>query len=89
VKKDQRINPENLPVSPALLFIQHSAADDYDPTLCFGKEKVVDVTPFMQEFHEKLQMCVDEMFNPDIPFAPASDAKTCRYCPFAQLCGKA
>ncbi len=89
VKKDQRINPDNLPVSPALLFIQHSAADDYDPTLCFGKEKVVDVAPFMQEFHEKLQMCVDEMFNPDIPFAPASDAKTCRYCPFAQLCGKA
>ena len=25
------------PVSPALLFIQHAAADDYDPTLCLGR----------------------------------------------------
>lgn len=28
------------PVAPALLFIQHAAGKDYDPVLCFGKEKL-------------------------------------------------
>ena len=88
VRKDSKLNKEQLPVSPALLFIQHSAGEDYDPTLYFGKEKIVDVQPFMQPFTEMLHTCVDEIFNPDEPFKPVEDVKTCRFCPYAQLCGR-
>ena len=87
VRQDTQLNHDQLPVSPALLFIQHSAGDDYDPTLCFGKEKITDVYPFIPTFQEMLQSCVDEIFNPDIPFQPVSDQKTCRNCPYVQLCG--
>jgi hypothetical protein len=88
VRQDPQLNEEQLPVSPALLFIQHAAADDYDPTLCFGKEKIVDVQPFIAPFREKLQECIDEIFNPDVPFQPVEDQKICRNCPYAQLCGR-
>lgn len=88
VSESSKYNPHHLPVSPALLFIQHSAEENYDPTLCFGKDKIVDVQPFITDFIEKLQTCVDEMFNPELPFQPATDPKTCSGCPYAQLCGK-
>lgn len=87
VRTDPCLNDDRLPVSPALLFIQHTAEDDYDPTLLFGNDRIIDVQPFSAPFMELLQTCVDEIFNPDIPFQPATDPKTCRSCPFLQLCG--
>ena len=88
VRNDRRLNDDALPVSPALLFIQHSAEEDYDPTLFFGHDRIIDVQPYISQFDELLHACVDEMFNPDIPFQPASDPMSCRNCPFLQLCGK-
>ena len=88
VRQDQQLNTEQLPVSPALLFIQHSAAEDYDPTLFFGKERIIDVQPFIVPFTERLQKCIDEIFNAEVPFLPVEDQKTCRNCPYAQLCGR-
>ena len=88
VREDPQLNHEQLPVSPALLFIQHSAGENYDPTLCFGKDKIVDVQPFIPDFKEMLQTCVDEIFNPEKPFSPVEDQKTCRNCSYASLCGR-
>lgn len=88
VREDEKINPDRLPVSPALLFIQHSTGEDYDPTLLFGKEAITDIHPFIQPFRKGLQNCIDEIFNQAIPFRPAEDQKTCRNCPYAQLCGR-
>lgn len=88
VSESHKLNPDHLPVSPALLFIQHSAGEDYDPTLCFGKDKIVDVHPHIPTFRELLQQCIDEIFNPDVPFQPIDDQNTCRNCPYAQLCGR-
>jgi ATP-dependent helicase/DNAse subunit B len=88
VRQDSKLNKEQLPVSPALLFIQHSAGENYDPTLYFGKEKIVDVEPYIQPFTEMLHTIIDEIFNPDEPFKPVEDTKPCRFCPYAQLCGR-
>lgn len=43
VRNDTRLNPENTPVSPSLIFIQRSFSDNYDPTIVVGKEKVLDI----------------------------------------------
>jgi hypothetical protein len=42
-------------VSPALLYIQHACKDDYDPTLCFGKERIVDVADYRDTFCRLLE----------------------------------
>lgn len=77
---------EHKPVSPALLFIQHAAADDYDPTLKFGKEPILDVADHADRFNELLEQKVAEIFSADTPFLPTDDLKVCRTCPYAQFC---
>ena len=75
-----------LKVSPALLFIQHAAADDYDPTLKFGKEPILNIADHSARFNELLKEKVDEIFSSTKPFCPTDDLKICRSCPYAQLC---
>lgn len=87
VRRSEERNPRRLPVSPALLFIQHAAGEGYDPTLCFGKTAVRDIADHHADFSSLLQQKANEMFNPDIPFTPTDDTDICRTCPYMQLCG--
>ena len=74
------------PTSPALLFIQHAAADDYDPTLRFGREPILDIADYSARFNELLDQQIAQIFSPDVDFQPTSDLKTCRTCPYQQMC---
>ena len=86
VAESPTVNPHHLPVSPALLFIQHARGDDYDPTLCFGKEPIRDAAPFLDAFGQQLKAVIDRIFNPEEPFSPSPDARKCASCPYAKLC---
>ena len=79
---------EDIPVSPALLFIQHAGADDYDPTLCLGKEPVRDIATVSDSFMQLLDNKLDEIFDPAQSFTPTDDRKRCDTCPYAALCGQ-
>lgn len=88
VKNHPQLNPAQLPVSPALLFIQQTAGEDYDPTLLLEKEKVLDIGEHDAKFKENLQQLLSEIYNPSIPFAPTSELKRCTYCAYRQLCDR-
>lgn len=88
VKHHPQLNPAQLPVSPALLFIQQTAGEDYDPTLLLEKEKVLDIGEHDAKFKENLQQLLSEIYNPSIPFAPTSELKRCTYCAYRQLCDR-
>ena len=88
VRNDTRLNPENTPVSPSLIFIQRSFSDNYDPTIVVGKEKVLDIKTYADEYKECLHNLVLEIFNREIPFSPTSNGDSCKYCPYTKLCGK-
>ena len=74
------------PVAPALLFIQRAAAKDYDPVLCFGKEKISDIADYSAHFNELLEDKVNEIFSQDISFTPTADLRVCQSCPYLQMC---
>ena len=76
------------PVSPLLLFIQHAAAEGYDPTLVIGREPVADIAVHSDRFIVLLKETTDAIFSPDIPFTPTDDRNRCRSCPYAALCGR-
>ncbi len=79
---------QQLPVAPALLFIQHAGADDYNPILKIDKTYINDVaTEDGDRFIRLLMEEVEEIFNPDIAFVPTENADRCQLCPYAQLCG--
>jgi CRISPR/Cas system-associated exonuclease Cas4 (RecB family) len=81
-----RQQPSKHKVSPALLFIQHSGGEDYDPTLYFGQERINDIANYSMRFNELLEQVVSEIFSKDNPFRPTNDMKVCQTCPYAQLC---
>ena len=76
-----------LPVAPALLFIQHAAKDDYDPILCLGREPVSDIAAVSESYMKQLDSVISDIFNPAISFTPTEDRKQCQTCPYAHLCG--
>lgn len=94
VSKSAEVNPQGLPVSPALLFIQHSGKEDYSPVLKFsqgkGKSKetieINDICDYNDEMEERLSQLIGEIFEPTHPFKPTEDKTTCKNCPYKRLC---
>jgi len=86
VRTQRQLNPNLIPVSPALLFIQHAGSNDYDPILRFGKDRIDDIEDFRLRFEELLTQTVDEIFNPNIDFTPTDDRQQCIQCPYQLLC---
>ncbi|MFA8434770.1 MAG: PD-(D/E)XK nuclease family protein [Marinifilaceae bacterium] len=48
--------------------------------------KVDDYRMFRQEFVENLTNLLEEIYNPEIPFAQVEDENNCRNCPYAEIC---
>lgn len=88
VRHDTSANPEKLPVSPALIFIQRSFSDNYDPTITINKEKVTDVENYSTEYQAGLKSVLTEIFDKRHAFVQTENVKTCQYCAYRELCGK-
>lgn len=86
IKNSKRYNSAQEPVSPGLLFIQNAGAEDYDPTLKLGREKIEDIAPYEEDFMTHLRSLIADIYNPALPLRPTSDKKRCEYCPYAGLC---
>lgn len=86
IKNSKRFNSAQDPVSPGLLFIQNAGAEDYDPTLKLGREKIEDITPYEEDFMAHLRSLIADIYNPALPLCPTCDKKRCEYCPYAGLC---
>jgi len=88
VRNNKEINPASSPVSPALLFIQRTFGDKYDPTIIIGKQKVKDIQEYAADYESRLKSLIAEIYSPDISFIPTDDNNRCRTCPYSVLCGK-
>lgn len=86
ISKSKKLNSTKLPVSPSLLFIQHSATENYNPTLCLGKEPIIDVECHRIIFMDNIKKIINEIFNPNIQFSPTPNGNLCINCPYAQIC---
>lgn len=87
-----KVNPDNLPVAPALLFIRQATKQDYDPTLSLaparGKRTMIeDIDMVYDEFAEALRNLIIEIYHPTIPFHPTNDSERCLNCPYNKICG--
>lgn len=87
IKNDSRINGRKLAVNPALLFIQNTSKENYDPTIIIGKDKVKDIATYEEEFSCRLDKVLSEIFEPQTAFYPAENKAVCEYCPYRSLCG--
>ena len=80
-------------IQPGIYYVRSLFSDPFDPSVYHrierGKsEKVEDFSGYAQAFEEGLRGCLDEIFNPEIPFTQPPTGKACSYCPFKGICGK-
>ena len=88
VSESAEVNPHQLPVSPALLFIQHAIKDDYSPVLKLNKAPITDMREWNAAFVERLSALIGEIYEPTKPFEPTDDPQFCKLCPYKELCGR-
>ncbi|MDR1720166.1 MAG: PD-(D/E)XK nuclease family protein [Dysgonamonadaceae bacterium] len=78
----------DLPVVPALFYLQEAGKDDYSPVIAFEKEPISDFRTLNTAFEEAFIPKIAELFNPDIPFVQTAFSAKCSYCDFKNLCGR-
>lgn len=80
------------PVQPALLFVQMQESVK-DPVLKFdfgkdGSKAIYDVSPYEEEFMQRLRKLIAEIFDDSIPFKPTEQPKHCSGCPYRYICSE-
>lgn len=88
VASDKGLNPDGLPVSPALIFIQRSFSENYDPTIYINKVKVADVKEFAGPYAACMESLLAEIYDAGRKFTPTPQRALCEYCPYRELCGR-
>ena len=80
-----------LMVAPALLYIHRAASESYSPVIEMGEPRkpkipVNNFAFFEDEFRERLQALLEEIFDEKEPFTQTEDIKKCAYCDFKAMC---
>ncbi len=81
---------EGKPITPGIYYIRDVFKDDFDTALNNKelKEKVTDFASYEEEFRNYLTACLEEIFNPEIPFSQTENLKVCQYCPYIGVCNR-
>ena len=82
---------QSLKVAPALLYIHRAANESYSPFIEIGEPRkpkipVNNFAFFEDEFRERLQRLLEEIFGAETPFTQTENTKACEYCDFRALC---
>ena len=79
---------QSMPVMPALFYVGAAADSDYRPSIAdlSAGGPVVDFKPYADEFQQRLNTTLSEIFDESQPFVPRPDATRCRYCDLRTLC---
>ena len=80
-----------LMVAPALLYIHRAASESYSPVIEMGEPRkpkipVNNFAFFEDEFRERLQALLEEIFDEKELFTQTEDMKKCAYCDFKAIC---
>lgn len=76
-------------ISPSLIYINAPAnATRENFVVDVMKQPVTDITTIKEEYLEKMQSVLQEIFDADTPFVPAKDEKKCEFCDYREICGK-
>jgi Fe-S-cluster formation regulator IscX/YfhJ len=76
--------------TPGIYYIRDVFKDDFDTELTNKetKEKVTDFEHYKNEFSSYLTTCLENIFDPEIPFIQTENEKICLYCPYSGVCNR-
>ena len=82
---------QSLKVAPSLLYIHRAASETYSPVIEMGEARqpkmpINNFAFYEDEFRERLQTLLQEIYNPEEAFTQTEDTKKCEFCDFRELC---
>ncbi|KAA6343282.1 ATP-dependent helicase/deoxyribonuclease subunit B [termite gut metagenome] len=82
---------QKLKVAPALLYIHRAASETYSPVIEMGETRkpkipVDNFSLYENEFRERLQLLLEEIYNSQEPFTQTEHTTKCQYCNFKAIC---
>lgn len=78
-------------IIPGILYTRNIFNEQFSTELCLKEEKnsrtvIQNYFDYENEFISRLTSCIEEIFNPEIPFVQTSITDTCSYCDFKTIC---
>lgn len=79
-------------VQPEIYFMRRIFYDTFDPDIYYRldrmkKARVEAFVEYATDFEREMRNCLDEIFNPEIPFTQTPTGKACMWCNFKEICG--
>ncbi len=88
--KDRQLSKyHNLPIRPALYYIQHMTRKDFNPYLETDNGRLTDFRAIALDFEAKLKEILKEMLDPNNPFEKCEKSEKkdgCKFCDYKELC---
>jgi CRISPR/Cas system-associated exonuclease Cas4 (RecB family)/Fe-S-cluster formation regulator IscX/YfhJ len=78
---------KNFPVSPTIYYLR-SIFKDFNPSVSCNKNRIDDMTLYLSEFTERLNVLLEEIFDPNMSFLQTLNEKNCEWCSFKDVCGR-
>lgn len=80
-------------ITPGIYYMRDVFKENFETELHYKPEKnvnevITDFSVYEDEFREHLTTCLEEIFNPDIPFSQSESVKPCQYCPYKGICNR-
>ena len=75
---------------PGIFYIRDVFKDDFNTEL-YNKDiktKVMEYKEYKEDFKRNLTTCLEEIFDPGIPFVQTENIKNCQYCPYKGVCNR-
>lgn len=74
-------------LTPAIYYLR-SIFGDLSPEVTCNKRPIKDISIFMEEFTSLFNQCLEEIFNPAVPFTQTKNQKNCQWCAFKEICSR-
>jgi hypothetical protein len=79
----------NCAIEPGIVIIRSLFKSDDTKLYCKPERQAMPVDDFndyKEEFSAAFAQCLDEIFDPALPFVQTQNSDVCKYCPFTVIC---
>ncbi|NDV69586.1 PD-(D/E)XK nuclease family protein [Dysgonomonas sp. 25] len=78
-------------LEPGIYYLRELFDDKFNPDVTYqpatgSKVHVTDFNQYRQDFKEHFENCLEEIFDPQIPFGQTPTGEACRWCLFTNIC---
>lgn len=84
-------HPEKI-LEPGIYYLRNLYDAKFDPDVVNkagrANKRITDFSEYKEEFKKYFDTCLDEIFDPSVPFDQTPTGEACKWCMFTNICKK-